>query len=81
MTEPGAMRVSYAFVPAQALPAQSLGALGVKRRVVMQAIRVALTGSSQGLPVATLLWLIGPLAALSRVDRALARATTMASWG
>lgn len=79
MSEAGAMRVSHAFVPAQALPAQSLGARGVKRRVLMQAIRVALTGGSQGLPVATLLWVIGPLAALSRVDRALARPTTMAS--
>jgi hypothetical protein len=79
MSEAGAMRVSHAFVPTQALPAQSLGALGVKRRVLMQAIRVALTGGWQGLPVATLLWVIGPLAALSRVDRALARATTMAS--
>lgn len=54
-------------------------ALGVKKRVLMHAIRVALTGRPQGLPVATLLWVIGPATALRRVDRALAQATRVAS--
>lgn len=53
--------------------------LDVKKRVLMHAIRVALTGRPQGLPVATLLWVIGPAAALRRVDRALAQAAPIAS--
>ncbi len=53
-------------------------ALGVRRRELMHAIRVTLTGRPQGLPVATLLWVIGPGAALRRVDRALAQGTPLA---
>jgi glutamyl-tRNA synthetase len=64
---------------ARALLDRTERALGVKRRVLMQAIRMALTGRPQGLPVATLLWVLGPAAALRRIDRTLAHATPMAS--
>lgn len=55
------------------------GTLNVRKRAMMHAIRVALTGRPQGLPVATLLWVIGPAAALRRVERALTQAAPIAS--
>jgi len=64
---------------ARALLDRTERALGVKRRALMHAIRMALTGRPQGLPVATLLWVLGPAAALRRIDRTLAHATPVAS--
>lgn len=49
--------------------------LGVKRRDLMHPVRMALVGSAQGLPVATLLWVLGPEESVRRLDRALATMT------
>lgn len=50
-------------------------ALGVKKRVLMHAVRQSLTGQRQGLPVATLLWVLGPEVVRRRAERALASVT------
>ena len=49
-----------------------LKAVGVEMKVGLPALRAALTGRAHGLPIGTLLALLGPTASVARVDAALA---------
>jgi glutamyl-tRNA synthetase len=66
---------------AQAFLDQLGKALEMKGGDLMRPLRMALVGSARGLPVATLLWVLGSVESLRRLDRALALAATATAKG
>ena len=55
--------------------------LGLPKRAIMHALRLALTGREHGLPVASILYILGPEEARRRLERALTLAGTPSAGG